>query len=191
LAVDLDEALLPLAHRKAQQPPPFLVQRGDIRDFACEGGLDALLCLGNTLPHLPDEASVRTFFRHAIQLLRPGGLLLVQVVNYDRVLDRGVWELPVLQAGTVQLHRDYQPLPDGRLLFRTRLEAPEGSTASEHPLLPIRSTELEAAARAAGWSEIHLLGDWEGAPFSVGAPALVLKGVRKQAAGVMDSGIEP
>ena len=48
----------------------------------------AVLCLGNSLPHLLSAAAVRSALEDMAQLLRPGGLLILQNRNFDRVWER-------------------------------------------------------------------------------------------------------
>ncbi len=50
------------------------------------GGFDAVTCLGNSLPHLLDDASLRACFGDFADLLAPGGILVIQNRNYDRLL---------------------------------------------------------------------------------------------------------
>ena len=49
----------------------------------------AALCVGNTLPHLVEEAQLRAFFGGLAACLEPGSPFLLQLLNYDRSLDRG------------------------------------------------------------------------------------------------------
>ena len=49
-------------------------------------GYDALLCLGNSLPHVLDLSQLAKALADFAACLRPGGLLLVQQRNFDAVL---------------------------------------------------------------------------------------------------------
>ena len=53
------------------------------------GPLDAALCMGNSLPHLLTDADLSAALESFRRVLRPGGLLATQVLNYARVLARG------------------------------------------------------------------------------------------------------
>ena len=44
---------------------------------------DAVLCLGNSLPHLLTQADLVAALRGMASVLRPGGLLILQNLNYD------------------------------------------------------------------------------------------------------------
>jgi SAM-dependent methyltransferase len=59
-------------------------------------GQGGALCIGNTLPHLCEEAELRGFFGDLAQCLLPGAPFLLQLLNYDRILDRGERTFPVV-----------------------------------------------------------------------------------------------
>jgi len=66
------------------------------------------ICLGNVLPHLEDEPLGRALDAVAARLL-PGGRLLLQIINYERVLIRGDRHLP--------LNFRSDPEEDGEIVF--------------------------------------------------------------------------
>jgi glycine/sarcosine N-methyltransferase len=47
---------------------------------------DALLCLGNSLPHLPDLAEIEAALNDFAACLRPGGMIIIQNRNFDSVI---------------------------------------------------------------------------------------------------------
>jgi len=50
------------------------------------GPFDAITCLGNSLPHLLTEKELRIALCDFAAILRPGGTLIIQNRNFDRVL---------------------------------------------------------------------------------------------------------
>jgi SAM-dependent methyltransferase len=56
---------------------------------------DALLCLGHTLPHLVALRPLASVFEIMAHTLRPGGLVLFQMINPAQVERRRVWTPPV------------------------------------------------------------------------------------------------
>jgi glycine/sarcosine N-methyltransferase len=48
--------------------------------------VDAVFCLGNSLPHLLTEDDLRASLRSFAAALRSGGMLVLQTLNYDRIL---------------------------------------------------------------------------------------------------------
>jgi len=47
---------------------------------------DAVFCLGNTLPHLLTTGELRNTIESFSSLLKPKGILLIQLLNYERIL---------------------------------------------------------------------------------------------------------
>lgn len=127
---------------------------------------DAITCLGNTLPHLRDEAEVGEFLRQARSALVPGGFLVLQFLNYRRILAERPDRLPRLEAGARVFERQYR-YGDGFVEFETRLLDRSGRTLSEGrtrllPILPERVAEL---AEGRGFRTDALESGWDGEPF--------------------------
>ncbi|XP_077997285.1 glycine N-methyltransferase-like [Glandiceps talaboti] len=57
------------------------------------GGFDAVMCLGNSFPHLPDfEGNLmnqKICFRNFQEMVKPGGIMMIDHRNYDSILDKG------------------------------------------------------------------------------------------------------
>jgi len=67
---------------------------------ALNQAFDAILCLGNSLPHIVDEPSLRAALGDFAASLHPGGILVIQNRNLDRVLLRQERFMPP------QVHRE-------------------------------------------------------------------------------------
>jgi len=156
-----------------------------------EQRFDAVLCLGNSLPHLLTPIDLEAALADFAACLRPGGLLLIQNRNFDAVLARRErWMGP-------QAHRDgeaewlflrfYDFEPDGTLTFnlltlRRALPPPPDFRSAPSPckgegeeawsqkvtstrLWPLRQEELMAALETVGFGGITCFGDMQGGPF--------------------------
>ncbi|MGA9350091.1 MAG: class I SAM-dependent methyltransferase [Anaerolineae bacterium] len=137
-------------------------------------GFDALLCLGNSLPHVLTAEALRATLVDFAAVLRPGGLLLVQNRNFDAVMaGRARWMAPQAhrEGGREWLFiRFYDFNPDSTLTFNIvtlrRDEAGEWTQQIEATTLrPLRHAELSSAITAAGFSDVSCYGDMNGAPF--------------------------
>ncbi len=47
---------------------------------------DAVFCLGNSLPHLRTKRELYRSIKNFIHVLKPGGVLILQLLNYDHIL---------------------------------------------------------------------------------------------------------
>ncbi len=139
-----------------------------------KASFDALLCLGNSLPHLLSPEDLASALADFAACLKPGGLLLVQNRNFDRVLEhKERWMEPQahLEGQREWLFlRFYDFDPDGLISFHvvTLARGEAGSWAqqiSTTRLWPMRQAELVAALSAAGFHDAIWYGDMGGAPF--------------------------
>lgn len=148
------------------------------------GGFDALLCLGNSLPHLLTPADLAAALADFAACLRPGGLVLIQNRNFDRIVAyRERWMEP-------QTHRErdaewlflrfYDFDPAGLLTFNLVTLKREGASAwrqriATSRLRPLLKDQLTAALAQAGFEHVVCYGDMQGAPFDAdSSPNLII-----------------
>lgn len=161
-------------------PPNLRFVGGDIADVEAltTGVFDGAICLGNTLPHLRDEASLMRLAAGLRARLRPGATLLLQVLNYDKVLDSGQRFLPLNfrkdeGEGDVVFLRLMTPHPDGTVVFtpstlryRPGGDPPLEVIATRNVVLKgWRRQELEDTLAAGGFSRREVFGTVGDVPF--------------------------
>lgn len=175
--VDLNADLLAIARKS--QPGRFV--REDIVAFlsASREMFDLIICIGNTLPHL-DPASRDRFAALAPRRLHPKGILILQTVNYHKILRHRPPGLPAIEkkeAG-IKFTRRYQYRSDGSIVFTASLDSPQGQSQSSTVLWPYTARELKAMLAA----DFHLAaeyGSFAGEPFAEESPAWFYVAVRK------------
>lgn len=122
VAIDASPSMLEKA-RESAVPAGVTFIEGDIANVAtlCEGSFGAAICLGNTLPHLHTADVLARLTRGLASRLLPGGLFIVQILNYDKILTTGQQVLPVnVRRGEgehVVFLRLMDPRPDGMVIF--------------------------------------------------------------------------
>lgn len=159
--IDLDPALLAQARartgpgRPTQEPPVFRL--GDMTALAKavpERDFDLVTCVGNTLVHLPSLGAIGGFLRQAHDRLRPGGALVMQIINYDRVLRGRPPGLPPIVNRKIHFDRLYKYDEEpGRIAFHTTLRVKaDGTTLHNRVLLfPVTRGDLLDLVREAGF----------------------------------------
>jgi len=159
--LDLSPDLIELGVRKASGAALLVADMKGFREIA-PGPYARICCIGNSLPHLADEAEATALLRDALAALAPSGSLVVQTVNFDR--GPALTELPTLRAGDATLERTYR-WRQGRVLFLATLTEP-GLPPKRvgMELLPLRSERLVALAREAGFARTQLAGGFDGRP---------------------------
>lgn len=99
LAVDASPTLLAELAERLTGPPevhPVLADLAEgLPEGVAPGSVAVAVCLGDTLPHLPDVAAAERLLVQAAGALRPGGLLVVSLRDHTRVLVGDERFLPV------------------------------------------------------------------------------------------------
>ncbi len=186
VGADLSAGMIEQARGNAVDAPEVRFQVagfGELRPRV-GNGFDAVLCLGNSLPHALTPERLAAALDDFAACLRHGGLLLIQNRNFDAVLrERDRWMGPEghREGETEWLFlRFYDFEPSGLLTFNiVRLRREGGAGWSQRitstQLWPQRQEELTEALVAAGFEAITCFGDLRGAPFDAGSsPNLVL-----------------
>jgi len=180
LGFDPDPSLVAIARRKLAACPKTRIETGSFVDLPrlVSFPSDLLMCLGNSLVHVPQNQASR-FLADAAEALSRSGALLLQILNYERLLREGVTDLPLIRAseGTVEFRRRYEWEGDRKVLFRTSLrlsgEEEPRIVRNEFPLYPIYPDELWDMLASAGFGDVRFHGDFAFTEFSPGSEALV------------------
>ncbi len=177
---DPDPSLVAIARRKLATYPKTRVEKGSFAELPelVSFPSDLLMCLGNSLVHVPQDEGAR-FFSDVAGALSRAGTLLLQILNYERLLREGVTELPMLRGsdGAVEFRRKYEWEGDRKVLFRTSLrvsgEDEPRIARNEIPLYPVYPEELWEMLASAGFGDIRFYGDFARSEFSPESEALV------------------
>jgi SAM-dependent methyltransferase len=168
---DLSPQMVALARTKAAErglDVPFAV--AGLADLPGQFGgeqFDAVLCLGNSLPHLLSDEELVAGLKGMAGVLRPGGLLVAQQLNYDlRWRTRPRFFAPqggVLDGQEVLVWRfaDYD-LDKGLIAFHIALfrRGETGWTVQVYttPQRPLLHRDVLAGLEAAGFERIETFG---------------------------------
>ncbi|PID55807.1 hypothetical protein CSB45_14435 [candidate division KSB3 bacterium] len=182
VAADISEAMLQQARSHARELNVSIpwVQSG-MQDLSqkFDRHFDAVLCLGNSLPHLVTQADLQAAIESFWRLLAPGGILVIQMLNYDRVLELQERLVGIHREGTTEYIRFYDFLPEC-LRFNLLTVEWEADKASRHrlsstELYPYRKRDLEAALKKFEGMTAEYYGSMDFHPFAEReSPNLVL-----------------
>ncbi len=137
---------------------------------------EAVLCLGNTLAHLLDESALDQGLSALTSVLEPGGLFIVQLVHFEKVLREGrdPFSVKVLEDGS-QFHRSYDfSHAPARLGFSLRFENETLRFEDSFDLRPWTLEELSPAFEVRGLKIEEVCGDWSGTPRQPDSPASII-----------------
>lgn len=181
IGIDPDEMMLKLAIEKARGNQPGLsfhpngmldLEKNDIFN-----NTDALLCFGNTLVHLSSEEEIIEFLRQAKTTLKPGGKLMIQIINYDRIFNDKISGLPTIENDSIKFVRNYHYTDRNALDFETILSIKENGEEIRNTisLFPILKYELIRLAQKAGFHNILVYGNFKRDPYLPGSIPLLLQ----------------
>jgi glycine/sarcosine N-methyltransferase len=145
-----------------------LVQAFDRQSF------DGLICLGNSLPHILDEAKMVAALVDFKTLLRPGGKLIIQNRNFDSVIqEHKRWMDPQTYRDGERVWifaRFYDFDEDGLITFNILILSSQGGDNFNQQVIstrlwPIKKATLVLLLEQVGFKDIHLHGDLQGAAF--------------------------
>jgi len=178
IGIDLDQAMISEAVRKSSGKAGVSFKALDMRRISGEFGdtcFDLVFCTGNTLAHLEGPEELDGFFSSVFSVLKYRGGFVLQIMNYDRILDQSVSELPPIENASVKFKRRYEPAPDGRLRFDTELtiRGREGVIRGSELLYPFRKSGIESAAARAGFREGKYFSGFDRSEWSASGRLLV------------------
>jgi SAM-dependent methyltransferase len=89
LGIDISQAMIEKARKLAHNFNSNA--RFEVLDFSqikekYKEEFELVLCLGNTLPHLLNEKDLLVALRNFYIALKTGGVLIIQILNYDRII---------------------------------------------------------------------------------------------------------
>ena len=137
---------------------------------------DLLLCVGNSLPHI-DRSALEAVLTHWRTLLSPGGRVLIQLLNYDRILEQRERIVNIRRGGATTVLRFYDFLDDGlQFNILTMTDSGDGLTHSFRStrLTPFTSQDILAAASRAGYANAASFSSLDFIPFSAASPDCVV-----------------
>lgn len=178
--VDNSAGMIDIAQTNAENLPINIrfeeVGFGRFSEAFSREAFDAVICLGNSLPHVLDETTLLETLTDFRSVLRQGGKLIIQNQNFDKIMaERIRWMSPQTfrQGEEVWIfNRFYDFDPDSLITFNIQiLTSHNGKDFEEQNintrLLPIGQDLLTDYLRSTRFTHIRLYGDLQGSAFSL------------------------
>lgn len=179
VGVDVSETMLTRA-KEDGVPSGVQFLYGDLLhvEKVVPGKFGGAVCLGNTLAHIMDHDALAQLFKGVRAVLLPGAPLIIQVLNYERLVHSGQRCLPLTfiedQEGEAIFLRVMTHHDDGRVTFTPSLlryrqdgdPALEVITSHNVPLRGWKRAEMESALEAAGFASRQLYGTMGDVPYA-------------------------
>jgi glycine/sarcosine N-methyltransferase len=157
-AIDLDPSMISMAQAKTTD---IGFRVGSMLELSryYSGRFGFIFCIGNSLAHLDGLHELNRFLQETYSLLSPGGSVVFQIVNYDRILSGNISSLPEIRKNGLVFHRKYE-LSDKKVLFTGIIDKGTERIEGSAELFAITYTDLTGTMKETGFSNIEAYGNF-------------------------------
>ncbi len=140
-----------------------------------------VFCFGNTLVHLPNNKKISYFLNSINIILNKDGYFLIQVLNYDNILENKISELPVIENQHVRFERSYEYSGRDKIDFITKcfIKNEEKTIKNRIKLFPVTKNVLNDLLNESGFRNIKFYSDFKKSAFNEDALPLVIECTKK------------
>lgn len=158
IGIDLEQSFVDIAKVRYQNIPFVRLNMLDIDTL--NRVFDGVICFGNTLVHITDR-QILEFLTKTFSVIKPGGKLLLQIINYDHIINNRVGGLPTIDNDHIRFKRIY--LHGDKFIFKTELYLKDKDLqiGNEIELTPIGSVKLIEYLRLVGFENLELFGNFK------------------------------
>lgn len=162
-AIDYDGDMIEKARAKNKDIDFQHMNMLDIYKNYKESKLNGIVSFGNTLVHLLDDREIESFLKEAYKTLEKNGLLGIQILNYQNIVENKITSLPLIENEKIKFERTYEFREDNLINFNTKLSIKEDNQeiGNTIQLNPIYWTKLKEMMLKAGFSDIKVYGNFK------------------------------
>ncbi len=142
----------------------------DMSRFLGKGFYNVISILDDRIMMIHDEMLLRKFFTDIKALLSEGGSFIISLPNFD-LLKKGIpmQQLPTRASMRASLFTELWTHNDDEYSLKQNLETGNGSLLSimeDEPAYPLKSEEIRAFAKEAGFTDIQLFAGFDKSPYT-------------------------
>ena len=168
-AVDISgEMLAKLKQNAKDQHVEIKTVRSDFLNLSLPStSFDAIFCLGNSLVHIISAREMKKVISNFAKLLKPGGVAIIQLLNYDRIMKQKESIQSIKRADGMLFIRYYEFIE--KLIRFNLLTVDTGNLKHQLNTVlihPVMISDLESILKKSGFGRIELYGDLTLKPFS-------------------------
>lgn len=171
-AIDIDNTMIELARKKAEMAKSNLelklMDMLDIDKTFSNNTFGGIYSIGNVLVHLPSLEDIKLFIKKTTKILKKEGTLVIQIINYDRILNNDLKGLKTIKADNNNLFfiRNYKfEDKEKNIIFDTELKIKKEEAGfqifkNKTSLIPLKTEQLYQFLKEAGYNKINFYGDF-------------------------------
>jgi len=182
LGIDMDAEMIRVASKTIESTSKSIqfqqTSMLKLNAFIDKNTLDGIICFGNTLVHLNSLDEIADFLQQSKAFLKSNGKLLFQIVNYDKIIEKNIKQLPIIKNDEIIFERNYYyRKSENKIDFNTRLtvKLPQQIIENSIELLPVLKNELAILLKNAGFNNCNYYGNFNQESYSIDSPALIVE----------------
>jgi glycine/sarcosine N-methyltransferase len=175
-AIDLDRSMIAQAEKKTDKIDFITGDMQKLKEYYT-GFYDLVFCIGNSISHLNSPGDAGAFISDCRSLLAPGGRLIVQIINYDRIYAKTITSLPLIVKDDIVFERNYT-LKEDKVIFSGILKIDDNKFEGSIELLALKHDELISLFENSGFRKIEKHGGFNSSPYDPATSyALVIEAI--------------
>ncbi|QWH31716.1 class I SAM-dependent methyltransferase (plasmid) [Bacillus mycoides] len=137
------------------------------------GVFDGIYCIGNTLVHLDNIQEITYFIQNSFKKLKKNGKLMIQIVNYEKVLNQKQFIFPVIKKERFSFKRDYT-IEREKVRFNVTLNTNGEEFSNSIELYPITKEQLLPIVIDCGFESVETYANFDKKKYLLDGPALII-----------------
>lgn len=167
--IDLSEELIEVSKEVAKGSENIHIIKLDMNHVSSifpANSFEGIYCIGNTLVHLDNLERISKVLLDLYKILAPKGKLILQILNYEKILNEQITELPLIENDQVSFLRHYEFLNDKiKFLSTLTIKKQDLTLNSSTELFPLTQKQLKKALRDCGFNNVNYYGDFSSNQF--------------------------
>ena len=186
IGVDLNGEMIKIAQEKTKDLNVSFIEKDmtKLNDFQNRKN-NLIFCIGNSIVHLNSKNRIEKFIQEIYNALEDNGVMVIQTINFDRILKYNIDSLPPIIRPEVGVNfiRKYNYNKAEEILdFSTELviidESGENRYINSVPLIMLLKDDITPMVKAAGFKNVEFYGGFNKKEYSEESYAMVVKAVK-------------
>lgn len=181
LGLDLDRGMIDKALSNNKAKNVNFREMNMININKLSESFDLIYCIGNSIVHLDSIEDINGFIANAYSRLNRGGELIIQTINYDRVVNDNVKSLPTIVNDEANLvfERNYNLIDNNRYVeFNTILSVDNQILENTVNLITLKKDELCNCLKNVGFRDIKFYSAFDETSYDKKGYATIVRAVR-------------
>ncbi len=182
LGIDMDAEMIHAALKRMDEESTSInfKQKSmlELDTFIDNNAVGGIICFGNTLVHLNSLDEIAYFLQQSKATLKSNGKLLLQIVNYDKIIEKNIKQLPLIENDEIIFERNYfYRKSENKIYFNTRLTVKSTQQMIENSikLLPVLKKEIALLLNKAGFNNCNYYGNFNMELYAIDSTALIVE----------------